>query len=64
MTGGILDIYRIAKEIYTIAKDDFRSVDVWTEGNELYVIITFSNEDTANEVSSRLEAIIKWLLGK
>ena len=64
MTGGIIDAYKIAREIWTIAKGKFNDVDVWTEGNELYVIITFSDNDTASEVSSRLEALIKWLLGK
>ena len=64
MSKGIIDIYRIAKELYTIAKDDFRDIEVWTDDTDLYVVISFSDSDTAKEVSKRLEVILKWLFGE
>jgi len=64
MSKGIIDIYRIAKELYQIAKDDFRDIEVWTDDTDLYVVISFSDSDTAKEVSKRLEVILKWLFGE
>ena len=64
MSKGIIDIYRIAKELYTIAKDDFRDIEVWTDDTDLYVVISFSSEETANEVAKRLEVILRWLFGE
>jgi len=64
MSKGIIDIYRIAKELYQIAKDDFRDIEVWTDDTDLYVVISFSDSDTANEVAKRLEVILRWLFGE
>ncbi|MCD6340446.1 MAG: hypothetical protein J7L51_00655 [Desulfurococcales archaeon] len=61
---GIVDIYRVAKELYQIAKDDFRDIEVWTDDTDLYVVISFSSEETANEVAKRLKVILNWLFGK
>jgi len=64
MSKGIIDIYRIAKELYQIAKDDFRDIEVWTDDTDLYVVISFSSDETANEVAKRLEVILRWLFGE
>ncbi len=64
MSKGIIDIYRIAKELYQIAKDDFKDIEVWTDDTDLYVVISFSSDETANEVAKRLEVILKWLFGE
>jgi len=61
---GIVDIYRVAKELYQIAKDDFKDIEVWTDDTDLYVVISFSSDETANEVAKRLEVILKWLFGE
>ena len=64
MSSGVVDIYRLAKELYQIAKDDFRDIEVWTDDTDLYVVVSFSNSDTANEVEKRLEVILRWLFGE
>jgi len=64
MSKGVIDIYRIAKELYQIAKENFNDVDVWTDETDVYVVVSFSNSDTANEVAKRLEVILKWLFGE